>query len=152
MAAPNISPDSLLRLREIIGQTEVTPAQAEQNRRCGKGPKRPRPGISALVNVCSSTWWSWTAQGIAPEPVRLCGATFWRASDVLALRGDAANSPDGGNPPSSDSALDQTDQREYGGECASTRRLARVGRPPKITRANHFGVHQQGDRAPRGSR
>ena len=69
----DINPDSLLRLRQIIGD------------------KRANPPIPALVNISKSTWWSWAAAKIIPAPVRIGGATFWRAGDVMRLVDGAAN-------------------------------------------------------------
>jgi prophage regulatory protein len=68
-----INPESLLRLRQIIGDPKADPP------------------IPALVNVSKSTWWSWTSARIVAAPVRIGGATFWRAADVLRLIDRAAH-------------------------------------------------------------
>lgn len=61
----SINPESLLRIRQIIGN--------------------PKAGIPAIINVSKSTWWSWSAAQLVGPPVRIGGATFWRAADVLRL-------------------------------------------------------------------
>jgi hypothetical protein len=66
-----INPESLLRIRQIIGD--------------------PKAGIPAIINVSKSTWWSWSAASLVGAPVRIGGATFWRAADVLRLVDGAAN-------------------------------------------------------------
>jgi hypothetical protein len=38
-----------LRLRQIIGQDEVTKEQAAENVRLNKGPKKPRPKIREVL-------------------------------------------------------------------------------------------------------
>lgn len=77
----------LVTLRQIIGQDEVTEVQAEQNRNRGKGPKRPRQGIPAVVPVKKSTWWLGCQSGRYPKPKKLPGGrgTFWRVEDIRAL-------------------------------------------------------------------
>lgn len=67
-----INPESLLRIRQLIGDPKADP---------------PSP---ALVNVSKSTLWSWAASGVI-TPIRIGGATFFRAADVLRLADGASN-------------------------------------------------------------
>lgn len=73
-----------LRLSQIIGQPEVTKEQAETNRKTGKGPKRPRPGIPALIPVSSATWWTGCKTGRFPKGLKPAGGniTLWRVEDI----------------------------------------------------------------------
>ena len=77
--SPRINPESLLRIRQIIGDPKASPP------------------IPALVSCSKSTWWAWSASGVVGAPIRIGGATFWRASDVLRLADRAAN--DANNEP-----------------------------------------------------
>lgn len=83
LALPNTG---YLRLSQIIGQQEVTPEQAAQNRKAGKGPKRPRPGIPALIPVSPATWWAGCKSGRFPKGVKPAGGqiTLWRVEDIRA--------------------------------------------------------------------
>jgi predicted DNA-binding transcriptional regulator AlpA len=85
-----------LRLRQIIGQTEITPAQAESNREAHKAaiaagkkpqrrPLRPRPAIPGLLNVSATTFWGLVKQGIIPAPIKLGGSSLWPASAITGL-------------------------------------------------------------------
>lgn len=75
-----------LRLEQIVGRREITPEQAEANKRKGRGIKRPRPAIPAIIPVSSSSWWSGVKTGRYPSPVRLGPrTTAWRASDIRRL-------------------------------------------------------------------
>lgn len=78
---------ALLNLGQIIGQDEVTERQAAENRRRGKGPKRPRPGKPALIPVGKSCWWEGVKSGRFPKPVKLGKGrgTFWTAKSIRAL-------------------------------------------------------------------
>ena len=73
-----------LRLSQIIGQSEVTEDQAARNRKTGRGPKRPRPGITPIVPVSASTWWAGVKTGRFPAGIKLPGGqiTVWRVSDI----------------------------------------------------------------------
>jgi hypothetical protein len=78
--------DRLLRLTQIIGQAEVTPEQAEINRKQGKGPRRPRPAIDPIIPVSKSSWWKGVQDGRYPKPLKLSGrTTAWRESDIMEL-------------------------------------------------------------------
>ena len=86
MPSTTSNKSQLLRLPQIIGQPEVTEEQAADNRRTGKGPKRPRKGFPALIPVSASTWWAGVKAGRFPAPVRLAGnITAWRAEDIHRL-------------------------------------------------------------------
>ena len=76
----------LLRLPQIIGQDEVTEAEAAANRERGRGPRRPRRLIPPLIPISASTWWNGVKSGRFPAPVKLAGnITAWRAEDILRL-------------------------------------------------------------------
>jgi len=75
-----------LRLPQIVGETPVTKEQAEENRRKGKGHKRPRAGIPAIIPVGRSAWWAGVKSGRYPQPVKLTpGTTVWRVEDIRNL-------------------------------------------------------------------
>lgn len=81
-----LSETGFLRLPQIIGQEAVTEEQAAENLRNGKNPKRPRPGIPALIPVKKSTWWAWCATGKAPAPLKLSShITVWRIEAIRTL-------------------------------------------------------------------
>jgi prophage regulatory protein len=72
-----------LRQAQIIGETAVTPEQAEANRRRGKGPRRPRPGIAPIIPISSASFWRRVQSGEFPAPVKLSErVTAWRCEDV----------------------------------------------------------------------
>lgn len=77
----------LLTLAQIIGQEEVTEEQANENRKRGKGPKRPRPGKPAIVPVGKTCWWEGVKSGRFPEPVKVGNGrgTFWKVESIRAL-------------------------------------------------------------------
>ena len=79
--------NKLLVLAQIIGREEVTEAQAEENKQRGKGPRRARQGIPAIIPLKKSAWWMGCASGRFPAPVRIgeSSRAFWRASDIQAL-------------------------------------------------------------------
>lgn len=78
-----------VRLPQIIGQEEVTEAQAKANRELGKGPKRPRRAIPAVIPVCKSTWWAGIKSGRYPAPSKPFGSAIaaWKVEDILAIIG-----------------------------------------------------------------
>lgn len=83
---PNLPTTGYLRLSQIIGQTEVTEEQAASNRKTGKGFKRPRPAIPALIPVSAATWWNGCKSGRFPRGVKAAGGhiTLWRVEDIRA--------------------------------------------------------------------
>lgn len=82
-----------LRLPQIIGKRAVSNEEAEANRKASSGkkrnrnraPKRARQAIPALIPVGKSTWHAGVRSGRFPAPVKIGGATAWRASDIRAL-------------------------------------------------------------------
>jgi|AZIH01.1.fsa_nt_gi predicted DNA-binding transcriptional regulator AlpA len=82
----NLPNTGYLRLTQIIGQAEVTEEQAASNRKSGKGPKRPRPGIPAIIPVSPATWWAGCKSGRFPRGVKPAGGniTLWRVADIRA--------------------------------------------------------------------
>jgi hypothetical protein len=93
MSKPSIyPPERLLRLPQIIGQQEVTPEQAEENRKVGKSPKSPRIKIDPIIPVSRATWWKGVKSGEYPTPVKLGSrSTFWRESEIRELIEQATN-------------------------------------------------------------
>jgi prophage regulatory protein len=60
--------DSLLRLKQIIGDWKATPP------------------IAPLIPVSRSSWWGGVKSGRYPAPVKLGPrTTAWRASDIMRL-------------------------------------------------------------------
>ncbi len=75
-----------VRLHQIVGRKEVTPAQAKENRANKKSPKTPREGIPAVIPVCKSKWWQGVKSGRYPQPTKLGPrVTAWRVEDIRAL-------------------------------------------------------------------
>ena len=76
-----------LRLTQIIGQEAVTEEQAKANRKRGKGPKRPRPAIPAVIPVKKSTWWAGVRSGRYPKPTKALGQGIaaWNVEGIRAL-------------------------------------------------------------------
>lgn len=82
----------LLRLNQIVGQGEITPEQAESNRKSGKTPKNPRPHIDPIIPVSRASWWAGVKSGKYPKQLKLGSrTTVWRESDVLALVDNSSN-------------------------------------------------------------
>jgi prophage regulatory protein len=87
-----------LRLSQIIGQAEVSEAQAAQNRLEAKAaiergekpnnkPKRARRALPALIPIGKSKWWAGVAAGTYPKPTKALGprTTVWRVEDIHVL-------------------------------------------------------------------
>ena len=89
---PNQLPETgFLRLPQIIGQSEVTPEQAAENKARGKGPKRARPGYPGLVPIRKTTWWHGIRTGRYPKPVHLGPrVAAWKVEDIRRLLADLA--------------------------------------------------------------
>jgi predicted DNA-binding transcriptional regulator AlpA len=81
---PQVLPaTAFMRQSQIIGERPVTPEQAEANRERGKGPRRARMGIDALLPISSATFWRKVKAGEFPAPVKLSErVTAWRCEDV----------------------------------------------------------------------
>lgn len=78
--------DGYVRLPQIIGQREVTPEQAAENRRTGRGPKTPHPAIPPLVPISRAGWYAGIKKGIYPPPVKLSErVSAWPVDSIRAL-------------------------------------------------------------------
>lgn len=78
--------DPLLSQAECIGQKCVTKDEADANRACGRGPRRPRPAVRGEVPMAPSTWWAGIKKGIFPAPVKIGPRKcMWRRSEVRAI-------------------------------------------------------------------
>jgi len=91
MTATNILPaEGVLRLKQIIGQPEVTPEQAAANRKAKKTTtthrhKRPRPGMPPIIPVSKTSWYAGIKAGIYPAPIHLGKTAVWRVTDIRSL-------------------------------------------------------------------
>lgn len=98
-----------LRQPQIIGEAEITEAQAEANRQFNNAaaakaiknghvdkngqpkfvrrPTTARPATAPLIPVKKSTWWAGVKSGRYPKPVRTLGVriTAWRVEDIRKL-------------------------------------------------------------------
>lgn len=98
-----------LRLTDIIGEAEITEAEAAENRRRNKQseaqaiakgrvdrhgnaifarrPTTPRRAKPALIPVSKSTWWAGVKGGRYPKPSKALGPriTVWNVRDIVAL-------------------------------------------------------------------
>jgi len=63
----DISLKGFLRLRHILGDPQA------------------HPPILPLIPVSKSTWWAGVKTGRFPKPVKIGGATAWKASDIAEL-------------------------------------------------------------------
>lgn len=98
-----------LRIADILGEDEITEAQAAENRRRNKEaevralakgrvdrhgnaiyarrPTTPRRGKPAIIPVSKSTWWAGVKCNRYPKPYKSLGPriTVWRVEDIVAL-------------------------------------------------------------------
>lgn len=74
-----------LDLFQIIGCPAVSPEEAAENKRNGKGLKRPRPATVGVIPVGRSTFLAGVKKGMYPAPVRFGRRTLWRAEDIRKL-------------------------------------------------------------------
>lgn len=75
-----------VRLPQIIGQAEVTEAEAKLNRERNRGPRRPRKAIAPLIPISRSSWWEGVRTGRYPKPLKLgAGTTVWKSAEIFAL-------------------------------------------------------------------
>ena len=94
----NLPEHGFLRLNQIIGQDELTPSEAERNRRriaeaiaAGRTPpkvhKRPRAAIPGLIPIGPTQWWEGVREGRFPKPVKFPGGrtALWRVEDIRQL-------------------------------------------------------------------
>lgn len=74
-----------IRQADLVGIPEVTPEQAEANRRAGKSPVRARPGRPGMVPFSAATLWRMVGDGRFPKPVKLSErVTAWPLAEVQA--------------------------------------------------------------------
>ena len=81
----NIPETGFIDLFQIIGCPAVTPEEAAENKRNGKGLKRPRPATVGVIPVSRSTFLAGVKMGMYPAPVRFGRRTLWRAEDIRKL-------------------------------------------------------------------
>lgn len=84
--APLIHPDKFYRISELHWQPEVTPQQAAENARRGKGRRRPCAAIPGLLPKMSrATLYRLMATGKLPKPKRLGGGmAVVKGADIIA--------------------------------------------------------------------
>jgi len=63
----NTSHNGFLRLRHILGDPKANPP------------------ILPIIPVAKSTWWAGVKTGRFPKPVKIGGATAWKAADIAKL-------------------------------------------------------------------
>ena len=83
--------------RQILGQREITEAEAARNRNEAKSasergekqntkPRKARPATTPIIPVGKTCWWQGVASGRFPKPVTIGGRrAFWRVEDIRAL-------------------------------------------------------------------
>jgi prophage regulatory protein len=72
-----------LREPDLIGRPPVTTAEAAANQCSGRGPKRARPGKTAIIPWSSATLWRAVKAKRFPSPVKLGeNCTAWKIEDV----------------------------------------------------------------------
>lgn len=49
------------------------------------GDPKANPPILPLIPVSKSTWWAGIKTGRFPKPVKIGGATAWKANDIAEL-------------------------------------------------------------------
>lgn len=80
-----------IRQSQLIGESTVTPEQAAANKIRGKGPRRARPGIPAIVPWSSASLWRHVKQKTFPAPVKLSErVTAWSVESVSKWLADQA--------------------------------------------------------------
>lgn len=72
-------------LFQIIGCSAITPEQAAENKRNGKGLKRPRPATVGIIPICRSAFLAGVKSGIYPPPVKFGRRALWRVEDIRQL-------------------------------------------------------------------
>jgi prophage regulatory protein len=82
--APDTPKSGLLRAVTLIGRKAVTPEQAAANKREGRYPRRARDEVKGLLPVSPAWLWRAVRAGTFPAPIKLGGATAWKAEDVHA--------------------------------------------------------------------
>ena len=72
-----------VRQSQLIGESSVTPEQAEANKQRGKGPRRPRAGTPPIIPWSSATLWRKIKANQFCTPVKLSErVTAFRVEDV----------------------------------------------------------------------
>jgi hypothetical protein len=71
------------RLSDLIGQEATTQIEAENNRRRGSGPRRPRQPKVGLVRIGRTSWFALVKAGVLPKPIKLGRSSLWNVADVL---------------------------------------------------------------------
>lgn len=74
-----------LRLEQIVGQPEITPEQAAENRKYGKRQRRPRKAVPPIIPVGRTTWEMGVREGRFPSPRRIGRIRVWGAGEIAAL-------------------------------------------------------------------
>ena len=83
--ADDLPATGYIRQSQVIGEPAVTPEQAEENRKRGKSPRRPRRGVPGIVPFSSATLWRKVKNSEFPAPIKLSErVTAWRVEDVRA--------------------------------------------------------------------
>jgi len=71
------------RLSDLIGQEATTEQEAENNRKRGSGPRRPRAPKAGLVRIGRTSWFALVKAGVLPKPIKLGRSSLWNVADVL---------------------------------------------------------------------
>ena len=74
-----------LRLEQIIGQREVSPEEAAENRRYGKRPRRPRKAVPPIIPIGRTNFELGVRAGRFPAPRRIGRIRVWAAGEIAAL-------------------------------------------------------------------
>ena len=110
------SQTGFLRLRDVIGEDEITEDQAATNREYNKQaeadaikqgrldkdgkpvyvrrPTTARQATPAIIPVKKSCWWDGVRTGRFPKPVKLGRCTMWRVEDIRTLIASAKGGRD----------------------------------------------------------
>jgi prophage regulatory protein len=87
----DLPPTGYLRQTQIIGRVAVSEAEAEANKHRGKGPRRARGALPAIVPWSAPTLWRMVKARHFPAPVKLSdNVTAWLVEDVRAWLTDKA--------------------------------------------------------------
>jgi prophage regulatory protein len=87
----DLPPTGYLRQTQIIGRAAVSEVEAETNKSRGKGPRRARAALPAVVPWSAPTLWRMVKTRQFPAPVKLSdNVTAWLVEDVRAWLADKA--------------------------------------------------------------
>ena len=83
-----------IRVCQLLGSPAVSEAEAEANKRSGRGPRRARKGAPPILPFSASTFWRKLKDGSLPlRPVKLSErSTAFRVEDVRAWLDSLATS------------------------------------------------------------